>query len=1156
MVETHLKKDNVFTVPKYNFFGQNRLQLHHNAKKGSGGVCFLIHERVLKSFTVKVLDKTFEGILWIQLTNKHDSSVNFVLCACYLPPQDSSRGNITLEYFTTLLSQVYKYADIGDIIIGGDFNSRIGIKQDYDKSLCEYKIKPRVSIDNVNNNSENFLNFLNDACMCVLNGRIGEDNYTSISKKGKAVVDYLITSYGNFENITNFTVNTITDIIKTYGLKHLISDVLPDHSVITCKIKYSENIDTNGNEQMKVKDEIKQTNFRKYDVRNIDNNLLLPNVLNELLIKIEMLEQQEIDKDGINKTYNDFVNIIHKDMNEHLNFKDINCKNLRNKGKSKYKPWWNENLQTLWNDAVKSEKIYLNFKGPNGLKKVYLQTFKQMKNKFDKEYRKSKRIYQSDKQIEISQLNTDDPKAFWAEINKLGPGNKTNTIPMEKVENDGNINTNIQDVLKNWEYEYKTLCDKVKNNMFNEQFLNEAKEVINNWESEYSDLLTNNDTNYEPGNIHNDCLNKQLTLSEIEKAISKLKNGKSVGIENIANEILKTGKLNNILLKLFSKCFETGLIPDQWNMSIINPIPKPGKDCRIPKNTRPISLVSTVYKVFSSVLNNRLKQYIESNNILSDEQNGFRNMRSCIDHLYVLITILKQRKLKKKETFVCFIDFQRAFDSVTHDLLVYKLLKNGIDGKFLKILKNSYSNMYSAIRLNGYYTEWFPVNSGVRQGDVLSSTLFGIYIDDLVQEIKDLNMGIHFEDVFINILLYADDVLLIAESENELQCMINKVAEWCQKWRLAVNCNKTNIIHFCKKNVNKLYTFTIFNEPIEVVESYRYLGLMLFEDLNITKSVEILVNSASRAFGSMLNKHYAINGFDYDTYTKLYESLVVPVLLYGSPIWGLSHYPKCETLQHKIMRTYLGASKPTPIPVLYKDLRWIPIAIRTKLEAISFWYKLCRLPDNRLTKRVFLIDKQINQHRRNSWCCKLKQLLESTQDNVWDNLNYDNITRKAIQDNAEVKLLNEFHIGLNDQMQNMSRLSLFCDLTQHNETNSYCKLRNRHHRSLLVKLRSNTLPIAIELGRYRSIPREDRLCVYCDTSSVEDDIHILFHCSCYLDLRLSFLNKINNMCPDLLELNPREKLICLLNSENHLILTVLANYLFSIIKKRRLFSHT
>jgi len=417
------------------------------------------------------------------------------------------------------------------------------------------------------------------------------------------------------------------------------------------------------------------------------------------------------------------------------------------------------------------------------------------------------------------------------------------------------------------------------------------------------------------------------------------------------------------------------LIPNKWNISIINPIAKPGKDCRIPKNTRPISLVSTIYKLFASILNNRLIDYIDENQLLSDEQNGFRRLRSCVDHLYVLITVLKERKKNKQDTFACFVDFARAFDSIDHDLLVYKLIQKGIDGKFLNILKNSYKSMCGIIRLNGYMTNSFNISSGVRQGDVLSPTLFGLYIDDLVHDIKQLNCGVMYDNINIDILLYADDIILLSNSPEGLQSMLNTLGNWCKKWRLVVNNSKTNVIHFRREGQNVTnFNFTLWNQPVAVIETYRYLGLVVNEFMDITKTVQVLINAASRAYGSMLNKHFQIDGFTYDTYVKLYNALVIPVLTYGSSIWGNSNYQKCETLQHRVMRTFLGSNKATPIPALYADLGWTPISIITKLETVRYWHKLCILPDDRLTKQVFNSDFKLNSGKRGSWCYNIKSI--------------------------------------------------------------------------------------------------------------------------------------------------------------------------------------
>ena len=143
-----------------------------------------------------------------------------------------------------------------------------------------------------------------------------------------------------------------------------------------------------------------------------------------------------------------------------------------------------------------------------------------------------------------------------------------------------------------------------------------------------------------------DLLNSPITLEEIMRVLTKAKSGKAVGIENIPNEILRCDKLVPVLFKRFSTCFEHNIIPSLWYKTIIQPVLKRGKDSRDPTNYRGISLMSTVAKLFSDILNDRVCTYLDENSLLCEEQNGFRKLRSCLDHLYTLTTIIRNRKSK------------------------------------------------------------------------------------------------------------------------------------------------------------------------------------------------------------------------------------------------------------------------------------------------------------------------------------------------------------------------------------------------------------------------------------------------------------------------------------------------------------------------------
>ena len=175
----------------YQWFGHNMTVLSGRAISGSGGVGFLIPHEILKQYKAEVTDKSTEGILWLTLTMKDNTDIGLLLCLCYLPPEGSSRGNVSREFYDFLLSQLFLHYDGNPTVILGDYNGRIGMKGDCDVP----DIPQRTPIDNVCNQfGDNLIEFLSDSNSCVLNRRFdsGKDNYTYVSARGRSVVDYVI----------------------------------------------------------------------------------------------------------------------------------------------------------------------------------------------------------------------------------------------------------------------------------------------------------------------------------------------------------------------------------------------------------------------------------------------------------------------------------------------------------------------------------------------------------------------------------------------------------------------------------------------------------------------------------------------------------------------------------------------------------------------------------------------------------------------------------------------------------------------------------------------------------------------------------------------------------------------------------------------------
>ena len=256
-----------------------------------------------------------------------------------------------------------------------------------------------------------------------------------------------------------------------------------------------------------------------------------------------------------------------------------------------------------------------------------------------------------------------------------------------------------------------------------------------------------------------------------------------------------------------------------WRKSLITPVFKgKGKDPKNPLSYRPISLICNSSKIFTNILNKRLLLYTETNGLLVEEQNSFRKGRSCQDHIFVLSNLIEHKLKLRKSVFACFVDFFSAFDFLNRDLMMHTLKNNGIDGKFLNIIRQIYKNTQYSIRINDKYTDWFQTKSGVKQGQNDSPTIFAIFLNSLVQETNLTNKGVKIGNVCINILLYADDLVLLSETEEDLQCMLNILDKWCRKWRMVINMEKTQIIHFrYKQKPQTSFIFYLGSQPISIV---------------------------------------------------------------------------------------------------------------------------------------------------------------------------------------------------------------------------------------------------------------------------------------------------------------------------------------------------
>ena len=289
-------------------------------------------------------------------------------------------------------------------------------------------------------------------------------------------------------------------------------------------------------------------------------------------------------------------------------------------------------------------------------------------------------------------------------------------------------------------------------------------------------------------------------------------------------------ELITVIVKLFNIVLDTGIIPSDWTIGVIKPLYKNKGDINDVNNYRGITLLSCIGKLFTSVLNSRLYSYLTNENILGNEQAGFRPKHSTLDHIFALHILSKSYIDQNKQLFCAFVDYSKAFDFIDRTYLWQKLIASDINGKVFDVIKSMYENAKSHVSFKNTLSNQFPCEVGVRQGENLSPLLFAIYLNDfntflseryngLSNTTESISNELH---IYLQIfcLLYADDTLVLAESAIELQKALDSLHTYCNKWALNINIDKTKVIIFSKGRIRRFKSFKLGDNSIDVVDDY------------------------------------------------------------------------------------------------------------------------------------------------------------------------------------------------------------------------------------------------------------------------------------------------------------------------------------------------
>ena len=443
-----------------------------------------------------------------------------------------------------------------------------------------------------------------------------------------------------------------------------------------------------------------------------------------------------------------------------------------------------------------------------------------------------------------------------------------------------------------------------------------------------------------------------ITVQGVTKLLKSLKPHKASGPDRIPNRVLKeiAEEIAPAITALFTQSLEEGVIPEDWSNALITPVFKKG-NVHSAANYRPVSLTCVLCKLLEHIVCSHVLTFMESNNLLTHLQHGFRKGHSCESQLIITMSDFFASFDSRIQTDVGVLDFSRAFDTVPHERLLGKLAHYGIQGELNEWIRAFLSNRQMRVVVDGEQSSAAPVDSGVPQGTVLGPLLFLVYINDMPNVVSPGTL----------IRLFADDCLVYRcirspEDQQILQRDLDNLQKWTETWGMRFNPAKCQVMHLARTTpVTKFYQ--LCGEILATVESAKYLGLTIQSSLSWQNQICSMIKKANSTLHLVARN---LHNCSKSSRALAYTTLVRPKLEYCSSVWDPHHQKDIDALERvnrraaRVVHKKAYRQQDVSPTNLLKELGWQPLEKRREQQRLTMMYKisngLVAVPPSQLVK--------------------------------------------------------------------------------------------------------------------------------------------------------------------------------------------------------------